>query len=79
MSVASISIASRIMSAVADPPKRGRPPLSPDGHTPARVEVLVSSADYDRAYHRAKRDEISIPELLRRGLKRELERDDDDR
>jgi hypothetical protein len=59
-------------------PKRGRPPLTP-GQTPARVEVLVPSPQYDRAYQRAQRDGISVPALLRRGLARELaDRDDDE-
>lgn len=56
--------------------KRGRPPLTPGDH-PARVQLLVPSADYDRAYDRAQRQGISVAALLRRGLSREL--DDDDR
>jgi hypothetical protein len=57
--------------------KRGRPPLTPGDH-PARVQLLVPSADYDRAYERAQRQGISVPELLRRGLSRELDDDRDD-
>lgn len=56
--------------------KRGRPPLTP-GDRPARVQLLVPSADYDRAYERAQREGISVPQLLRRGLSRELDDDDE--
>jgi hypothetical protein len=37
----------------------------------------VPSADYDRAYQRAQREGISVPQLLRRGLTRELDESDD--
>jgi hypothetical protein len=57
-------------------PKRGRPPLTP-GDTPARVDVLMPSRDYDRAYQLARREGISVPELLRRGF-RELADGDDE-
>jgi hypothetical protein len=36
------------------------------------VQVRVTPADYDRAYQRAQREGISVAELLRRGLSREL-------
>jgi hypothetical protein len=65
------------MSTSEDSRKRGRPPLTP-GDRPARVEVLVPSQQYDRAYQRAQRAGISIPALLRRGLSRELDDDRDD-
>jgi hypothetical protein len=56
--------------------RRGRPALTPGDH-PARVEVLVPSQQYDLAYKKAQRDEISLPELLRRGLRRVLADDDE--
>jgi hypothetical protein len=63
---------------MSEPTKRGRPPLTP-GDTPTRIEVLVPSRQYDRAYQRAQRDGISLPALVRRGLRRELaDRDDDE-
>jgi cytidylate kinase len=57
-------------------PKRGRPPLTP-GAEPARVQVRVSAPDYDRAYQIAQRDGVSLAQVLRRGLRRELAADDD--
>jgi hypothetical protein len=62
---------------MADPPKRGRPPLTP-GQTPVRVEVLVPTTQYDRAYSRARQEGVSVPALLRRALRRELGADDAD-
>lgn len=56
----------------------GRPPVTDDGDTPARLHVTVSSTDYDRAYDRAQREGISVPEFVRRGLARALEDEDDD-
>jgi hypothetical protein len=56
---------------------RGRPPIG-DRDKPARLHVTVSPADYDRAYERARREGISVPELARRGLARELADDDGD-
>jgi hypothetical protein len=63
---------------MSEPTKRGRPPLTP-GDTPARIEVLVPSTQYDRLYERAQRDGLSIPAIVRRGLTRELaDRDDEE-
>ena len=59
-----------------EPPKRGRPPLTP-GETPTRVEILVPATQYDRACQRAQRDGVSVSALLRRGLTRELATDDE--
>jgi hypothetical protein len=60
----------------------GRPALTP-GEPPARVQVRVAAADYDRAYQCAQQEGVSVAELLRRGLSHELARrrreDDDDR
>ena len=60
-----------------EPPKRGRPPLTP-GDTPVRVEVLVPTTQYDRAHSRARQEGVSVPALLRRALRRELAADDPD-
>jgi hypothetical protein len=59
-----------------DSRKRGRPPL--DATQPAvRLEVLVTARDYDRAYLRARTQDVSIPELVRRGLRRLLADEDE--
>lgn len=55
----------------------GRPAID-DDQTPARVHVTVSASDYDRAYERATREGTSVPELLRRGLRRELAEEADE-
>jgi hypothetical protein len=62
---------------MSEPRGRGRPPLTP-GDQPATVQVLVPSSDYDRAYDRSQRTGVSVPELLRRGLRRELADDRDE-
>jgi len=49
----------------------GRPPID-DAETPARVHVTLAAKDYDRAYARAQREGVSVPELARRGLARVL-------
>lgn len=57
----------------------GRPPIAEvEDAKPARVHVTVAPRDYDRAYERATRQGISVQELVRRGLRRVLEDDDDD-
>ena len=53
------------------PDKRpGRPRI--DDATPARLHVTVAAKDYDRAQQLAKEQDVSVPELLRRGLARVL-------
>jgi hypothetical protein len=42
------------------------------------VQVRVAPADYDRAYQLAQRDGISVAQVLRQGLRRELAATDDD-
>jgi hypothetical protein len=54
--------------------RRGRPPLYP-GDTPARVHVTVSSGDYDKAYTIARREGVSVAEVLRRGISRAISDD----
>jgi len=49
----------------------GRPRLT-EGDTPARLHVTLSSKDYDRAQSLARREGISVPEIVRRGLTRVL-------
>jgi len=57
-----------------DPKRPGRPSIDPDGSTP--VNVRVPSTDYDRAAALAQRQQISVSEFIRRGLKRALEDDE---
>jgi hypothetical protein len=53
----------------------GRPALT-EGDTPAHVNLTMPSKDYDRAHKIARRDGVSVPEVLRRGLARVLSEDD---
>lgn len=58
-------------------PKRGRPPLTP-GDPPARVQLLLAPDQYDKLWRLARREDVSVPELLRRGAQRVLADDDED-
>jgi hypothetical protein len=62
---------------MSEPKPRGRTPIGDREHQ-ARVNVVVAPQQYDQAYAAARRDGISIPEVLRRGLARYLKADDDD-
>jgi hypothetical protein len=57
--------------------KKGRPPLD---RTDASVQVTLKmpSRQYDDAYQRASAARVSVPEILRRDLRRASEQDDDD-
>lgn len=57
--------------------KGGRPALT-EGDTPAHVNLTVPSKDYDKAHSIAKRDGVSVPEVVRRGLVRYLSDADQD-
>jgi hypothetical protein len=62
---------------MSDVPRRpGRPPIGEDG-TPARVNLTVPAAEYDKAASIARRDGVSVPEVIRRGLHRYLSDDPD--
>jgi CxxC motif-containing protein (DUF1111 family) len=56
-----------------DPPskKRGRPPLDVTDATSVHVHLRLPSKQYDALCQRAKRDDLTLPELLRRVLRRE--------
>lgn len=56
---------------------RGRPVLGAAATTTA-ISVRVAAATYDRAYRFARRERISVPEVVRRGLARVLKDNDDD-
>jgi hypothetical protein len=57
--------------------KRGRPPLKP-GESSTSINLRIAVSDYDRACRVAIRQDRSVAEVLRRGLKRELNRADDE-
>jgi len=63
---------------MSEPKRPGRTPIGDREQPAARVNVLVPPGQYDQAYRRAAADGVSIPEVLRRGLKRYLKADDDD-
>lgn len=56
-------------SAGTEPPRRGRPPVSPDGRV-TRVSVRVPDDVYDRLDELAGKQDISVPELIRDVLAR---------
>jgi hypothetical protein len=59
-----------------EPRRRGRPPLKPEDQ-PATVHVTLPPDIYDRTFQLAERRGCSIPAVLRRGLRRELEENAD--
>jgi len=58
--------------------RRGRPPIA-DHQPTTSICVRVSPTAYDRAFARATQQHLTVPELLRRGLARVLDDDDDER
>ncbi len=54
--------------------KRGRPPLSRDEPSTAVGGLKLPTSLYDRAYDRAREERISVPEVIRRALTKDLER-----
>jgi hypothetical protein len=56
----------------------GRPPIAGVDDVPARLHVTLPSEQYDKAYARAQREGVSVPELARRGLARVLADNQDD-
>ena len=58
-----------------DPPRRrrGRPRLDAGGPPTAKMCVFVPAGDYDKLYQLASRRRETMPELIRRVLRRELE------
>jgi predicted HicB family RNase H-like nuclease len=52
-------------------PRPGRPSVA-EGETSKQVGVRVAPDMYDRAFAKARRDRVSIPDLMRRALYRAL-------
>lgn len=61
---------------MADQRRPGRPALT-DGDEPAHVNLTVPSQVYDKAASVARREGVSVPEVIRRGLTRYLDGDPD--
>jgi len=64
-----------------DPRTNGRPPLAGRGARPSvPVCLRIPSHTYDRVYQRASAQGVSVPEILRRDLRRRAAaaQDDDD-
>ena len=57
---------------MSDPRRPGRPPI---GDESERVNLTVPAAEYDKAASIARRDGVSVPEVIRRGLHRYLSDD----
>ena len=54
--------------------KRGRPPLSDDEPSIAIGGLKLPASLYDRTYEASLEQRISMPEVIRRALARDLER-----
>ncbi len=52
--------------------KRGRPSVSPR-ETSTDVHLTMSESLYDRAYAEASKTRVSVPEVIRRALQKDLE------
>jgi hypothetical protein len=48
--------------------RRGRPPLSLDGPS-TDVCVAIAGSEYDQLYAIATKEDVSVPELMRRGAR----------
>jgi hypothetical protein len=48
----------------------GRPPLDDDGGPSAQLSVRLPPREFDRLYQRAQRARVTVPELLRRDIRR---------
>jgi len=60
---------------MSDDRRPGRPPLDPN-HRSIPVTVRLSPSQYDDAHQQARRERITLPELIRRRLSDDDEADD---
>jgi hypothetical protein len=66
----------RALHHMSEPNKPGRPPL--DRHDPSvRLSVKIPSRQYDELFQQAQRARVSLPEMVRRKLRRD-DTDDDE-
>jgi hypothetical protein len=62
---------------MSDQKRPGRKPLR-EGDTTTPFTVRLPSRDFDRACQRAARERVEVRDLVRRGLSRLLDEDDDE-
>ena len=62
---------------MSEPKRRGRPPLVEHDRT-ISVSVALPSKQFDDLCRRALRDGVSVPEVIRREIRRADSRADDD-
>lgn len=48
--------------------RRGRPPLDDDDES-VGVHVQMTSKQYDEVYERARRERVTVPEIIRRDVR----------
>src|SRR5262245_10703746 len=53
--------------------RRGRPPLDSTGNPSTKVQLRLTSADYDRLYQLSRQKREHVNDLIRRGVRRLLE------
>jgi len=53
------------------PRRRGRPPLDAADPTTVQIQVRVPVHQYDRLYARATAQRVTVPELVRRAVRRD--------
>jgi hypothetical protein len=54
------------------PRRRGRPPLDPTGRPVAAVQVKLTADDYDQVHKIASARGVTVPEVVRRAVRRAL-------
>lgn len=62
---------------MSEPKRRGRPALV-EGEPSTPVNVRIPARDYDRACKIARRQDVSVSEVLRQGIRRAVESDEED-
>jgi hypothetical protein len=60
---------------MSEPRKPGRPPLD-DRDPSVNVSIKMPSRQYDALFEQAQRERVSLPEVIRRRLRRDDEDDD---
>ncbi len=60
----------RRTSAVAEPPKRGRPPLAPEERRASRVDVRLTADEHARYVAAAERSGVTLADEARRAWER---------